>query len=219
MLGALLRRASTCSGSTSRMGRTPRTPNALRAFERADLDRGRAGRHPAGLERSEDSHGAARRRSAASSCVGDELGASPPGMRPVGTGPDLYAYAELVRSAKPGDRLLLDDGRIELRVVASSAAGLDLVVVGGAARRAQRHQRPGVALPASALTDEGRRGPALRPDAGRRRRCPELRADGEDVARARAIMPTLGARRQSSPRSSVRRRSRTSTRSCGSCRA
>ena len=51
-------------------------------------------------------------------------------------------YAELVRSAQPGDRLLLDDGRIELKVVGRSAAGLEVAVVhGGALGGTQRDQR------------------------------------------------------------------------------
>src|SRR5512134_3634776 len=40
-------------------------------------------------------------------------------------------YAPLVESAKPGDRLLLDDGRIELRVVAVEPSELVTVVVAG----------------------------------------------------------------------------------------
>ena len=40
-------------------------------------------------------------------------------------------YAELVRSAREGDRLLLDDGKIELRVVSTSPAELTTVIVTG----------------------------------------------------------------------------------------
>ena len=47
-----------------------------------------------------------------------------------------------MRSAQPGDRLLLDDGRIELRVTERSADELRTVVVTRRpARRAQGHQR------------------------------------------------------------------------------
>ncbi len=62
-------------------------------------------------------------------------------------------YAELVRSAKPGDRLLLDDGRIELRV--TNADGTELVttvVNGGVLGQNKGINAPGVTLPASAVT-------------------------------------------------------------------
>jgi pyruvate kinase len=63
--------------------------------------------------------------------------------------------AELVRSARPGDRLLLDDGRIELRVIGASASELTAIVVaGGALGEHKGINAPGVALPASAVTDK-----------------------------------------------------------------
>ncbi len=46
---------------------------------------------------------------------GDELKIGA-GDEPGGPGRICTPYAELIRSARPGDRLLLDDGRIELRV-------------------------------------------------------------------------------------------------------
>jgi pyruvate kinase len=62
-------------------------------------------------------------------------------------------YGELVRSARPGDRLLLDDGRIELRVVEAGADELTTVVVNGGALSGHKGiNAPGVTLPASALT-------------------------------------------------------------------
>lgn len=62
-------------------------------------------------------------------------------------------YAELARSVRPGDRLLLDDGRVELGVEASDGSSIDTVVVAG--RELGEHKginAPGVALPASSLT-------------------------------------------------------------------
>jgi pyruvate kinase len=77
------------------------------------------------------------------------------GNAPSEPGRVFTPYAELVRSARPGDRLLLDDGRIELRVVGRSAAGLDLVVVNGGALGGNKGiNAPGVALPPSALTEK-----------------------------------------------------------------
>ncbi len=77
------------------------------------------------------------------------------GQGPTQPGQIFTPYAELVRSAQPGDRLLLDDGRIELKVVGRSAAGLDLVVVNGGTLGGHKGiNAPGVALPPSALTDK-----------------------------------------------------------------
>jgi pyruvate kinase len=62
-------------------------------------------------------------------------------------------YAELVRSARRGDRLLLDDGRIELRVAETSSDELKTIVVnGGTLGEHKGISAPGVALPSSAVT-------------------------------------------------------------------
>ena len=78
------------------------------------------------------------------------------GARPGDPGPPIRIftqYAELVGSAKPGDRLLLDDGRIELKVVSASPDELTTEVVhGGLLAGKKGINAPGVALPPSALT-------------------------------------------------------------------
>jgi pyruvate kinase len=62
-------------------------------------------------------------------------------------------FAPLITSAHPGDRLLLDDGRIELRVVTTSATELVTVVVnGGMLAQHKGINAPGVALPSLAVT-------------------------------------------------------------------
>jgi pyruvate kinase len=77
------------------------------------------------------------------------------GHAPSQPGRIFTPYAELVRSAQPGDRLLLDDGRIELKVVGRSEAGLEVVVVhGGPLGGHKGINAPGVALPPSALTEK-----------------------------------------------------------------
>ena len=124
--------------------------------------------------------------------VGDALVLAA-GNAPSQPGRIFTPYAELVRSAKPGDRLLLDDGRIELRVVASSAAGLDLVVVHGGDLGAHKGiNAPGVALPASAITDKDvedlRFGLTLGVDVV----ALSFVQTAEDVARARAIISEAG---------------------------
>jgi pyruvate kinase len=64
-------------------------------------------------------------------------------------------YAPLVSSARPGDRLLLDDGRIELRVTGAPGDELLTTVVnGGLLGQNKGINAPGVALPASALTEK-----------------------------------------------------------------
>ena len=75
-----------------------------------------------------------------------------------GAGRVFTTYAELVRAARPGDRLLLDDGRIELRVVGREEGELATVVVnGGPLGENKGINAPGVALPASALTSKDER--------------------------------------------------------------
>ena len=77
------------------------------------------------------------------------------GHAPSQPGRIFTPYAELIASAKSGDRLLLDDGRIELRVLGRSAVGLEVVVVHGGPLGAHKGiNAPGVALPPSALTDK-----------------------------------------------------------------
>jgi pyruvate kinase len=62
-------------------------------------------------------------------------------------------YAPLVTSARVGDRLLLDDGRIELRVTGVSDGELQTTVVtGGQLGEHKGINAPGVALPSGALT-------------------------------------------------------------------
>jgi pyruvate kinase len=103
-------------------------------------------------------------------------------------------YAELIRSARPGDRLLLDDGRIELRIVERRQDALRASVVNGGPLGGHKGiNAPGVPLPASAITSK---------DAADLRFGLELGVDfvalsfvqtAEDVLRAREIMTAAGA--------------------------
>ncbi len=62
-------------------------------------------------------------------------------------------YAPLVASAKPGDRLLLDDGKIELRVTGRRDGELVTTVVnGGLLGEHKGINAPGVPLPANSVT-------------------------------------------------------------------
>ncbi|MBI1876148.1 MAG: pyruvate kinase [Acidobacteria bacterium] len=64
-------------------------------------------------------------------------------------------YTELARRARPGDRLLLDDGRIELQVVETDGTEVRTRVVdGGSLGEHKGINAPGVSLSAPALTDK-----------------------------------------------------------------
>ena len=83
---------------------------------------------------------------------GEELRISP-GDLPAESGRVFTPYAELLRSARPGDRLFIDDGRLELRVIDTAPDELITVVVtGGWLGEHKGINAPGVALPASAVT-------------------------------------------------------------------
>jgi pyruvate kinase len=70
-----------------------------------------------------------------------------------GPGRVFTPFSELIQSVKPGDRLLLDDGRVELRVTEASPTELTTVVVHGTSLGSHKGiNAPGVVLPASALT-------------------------------------------------------------------
>jgi pyruvate kinase len=72
-----------------------------------------------------------------------------------GPGRIFTPYAELIASARPGDQLLLDDGKIELRVREQSAGELVTVVVnGGTLGEHKGINAPGVTLPAAAVTEK-----------------------------------------------------------------
>jgi pyruvate kinase len=70
-----------------------------------------------------------------------------------GPGVIFTPYVRLIESAQPGDRLLLDDGKIELRVAARDGGALMATVVhGGPLGEHKGINAPGVKLPASAVT-------------------------------------------------------------------
>lgn len=103
-------------------------------------------------------------------------------------------YGELVRSARPGDRLLLDDGRIELRVTHAGEQLTTVVVNGGTLGEHKGINAPGVALPPSAITEK---------DAADLRFGLELGVDyvalsfvqtAADILLAREVMDAAGAR-------------------------
>jgi pyruvate kinase len=103
-------------------------------------------------------------------------------------------YAELIRSAQPGDRLLLDDGRMELRVVEQRPDGLATVVVhGGALGGNKGINAPGVPLPPSALTGKDEDDLQFGLQQGVDLVALSFVQTAEDVARAREIIDRAGA--------------------------
>ena len=77
------------------------------------------------------------------------------GDEPSKPGAIFTPFATLIRSAKAGDRLLLDDGRIELLVAETRDDHLETVVVHGGELGAHKGiNAPGVRLPSSAVTDK-----------------------------------------------------------------
>lgn len=116
-----------------------------------------------------------------------------PGDLPTRSGVLYTTYAELIHSARPGDRLLLDDGRIELRVREKRAEALEAVVVSGGLLGGHKGiNAPGVALPASALTEKDvvdlRFGLAIGVDLV----ALSFVQTAEDVVRAKHVMETAG---------------------------
>ena len=87
------------------------------------------------------------RSSAATSC------ASRPAISPARPGAISTTFAGLAQSVRPGDRLLLADGSIELRVEATDGTEIQTTVVeGGELGEHKGINAPGVPLPASAIT-------------------------------------------------------------------
>ncbi len=67
-------------------------------------------------------------------------------------------HPEIMAAVQPGDELLLDDGRIRLRIRSRAADHIDtLVVVGGELSDRKGVNVPGVVLPLSSLTQKDRR--------------------------------------------------------------
>lgn len=78
--------------------------------------------------------------------VGDDVG---------GPGRVFTTFAGLASSVRPGDRLLLDDGRIELKVEGTRPGTIETVAVdGGLLGEHKGINAPGVALPGDSLTSK-----------------------------------------------------------------
>jgi pyruvate kinase len=111
-------------------------------------------------------------------------------------GPVVHtSYAGLAPSVHPGDRLLLDDGRIELRVEAATATEIETSVTFGGALGARKGiNAPGVALPASAFTPKDERDLQFGLSLGVDFIALSFVQRGDDLARARAAAKAAGGR-------------------------
>ncbi len=77
------------------------------------------------------------------------------GDAPGGPGRITTTYAELPRAVRPGDTLLLDDGRIQLRVDESKDGTIHTTIVdGGELGERKGINAPGADFPATGLTDK-----------------------------------------------------------------
>src|SRR5262245_61771694 len=117
------------------------------------------------------------------------------GDRPGEPGRVFTPYRQLIEAARPDDRFLLDDGRIELRVVRRDGDDLvTRVVSGGLLGGHKGINAPGVPLPPSALTskdeDDLRFGLALGVDFV----ALSFVQTADDVRRARELAKAAGRR-------------------------
>jgi len=110
-----------------------------------------------------------------------------------GQGRVYTTFAPLAGAVRPGDRLLLDDGRIELQVIEAGGGSISTTVVfGGALGQHKGINVPGVPLPTTALTEKDaedlRFGLALGVDLV----ALSFVQTPDDLARARAVMEQAG---------------------------
>lgn len=116
-------------------------------------------------------------------------------VRSVQGRPGLIAseYAGLAADAKPGDRILLDDGKLELRV--ASVAGTELectVVYGGRLSDRKGMNLPGVAVSAPALTEKDRADATFAAGLGVDFMALSFVRQASDVRELRALLAALG---------------------------
>jgi pyruvate kinase len=119
-------------------------------------------------------------------------GSDPGFVRPTPT--VFTSYAGLAESVQPGNRLLLDDGRIELRVEKSGGGEISATVLfGGALGEHKGINVPGVALPASAFTPKDEADLAFGISLGVDLVALSFVRTGEDLRRARRAAAAAGA--------------------------
>jgi pyruvate kinase len=104
-------------------------------------------------------------------------------------------YDPLPRDVKKGDRILLDDGNLELRVLGTEAATVACEVVHGGRLKSNKGMNlPGVSLSTPALTDKDRRDLAFGLQNGVDYVALSFVRQPADVAEAKALVAASGAK-------------------------
>ncbi|HEY7924969.1 MAG TPA: pyruvate kinase, partial [Vicinamibacteria bacterium] len=104
-------------------------------------------------------------------------------------------YEALPHDVKPGDRVLLDDGNLELRVQRTSGTRVECEVVDGGPLRSNKGiNLPGVALSTAALTEKDRRDLAFGVQHGVDFIALSFVRQAQDLEQARELVSSLGAR-------------------------
>ena len=104
-------------------------------------------------------------------------------------------YAALPRDVSPGDRVLLDDGNLELRVLGASGQRVECEVVDGGPLRSNKGMNlPGVALSTPALTEKDRRDLTFGIQHMVDFVALSFVRQAQDVLQARKLVSSLGAR-------------------------
>ena len=117
--------------------------------------------------------------------VGDSLG---------GPGRISTTFRELAKGVHPGDQLLVSDGRIELRVVATDGVNIETTVTfGGTLGEHKGINAPGVMLPASAVTAKDVEDLRFGLSMGVDMVALSFVQTAEDLRQARAVMTEAGA--------------------------
>jgi pyruvate kinase len=106
-------------------------------------------------------------------------------------------YDPLPRDVAPGDRILLDDGNLELKAVAVTKCEVDCVVVHGGLLKSHKGMNlPGVALSTPALTEKDRVDLAFGVANGVDYVALSFVRKAADVAEAKALIRSLGGRQR-----------------------
>jgi pyruvate kinase len=112
-----------------------------------------------------------------------------------GPGRVSTTYAELARAVRPGERLLLDDGRVALRVEESDGLEIRTTVLHGSALAEHKGiNAPGVALPAAGLTEKDHKDLVFGLGLGVDMVAMSFVQSGADLLAARAVMAEQDAR-------------------------
>ena len=152
MLDALLRAGADIFRLNFSHGTHESHRATIEAIRAAEARRTPRGRHPPGPGGSENPHRPSGRRQPIALAKGDRLTIRT-GDRVGGPGEVFTTYAPLAASVVAGQQLLLDDGRIVLRVEGTDGVAIQTTVVHGS--QLGEHKgitAPGVALPSDGLT-------------------------------------------------------------------